>query len=314
MKIVVALGGNALLRRNQDITSDSQRAAIHNAASLLAAEIAAGHHLTVTHGNGPQVGLLALQSYAAPKEMAFPLDVLDAETEGWIGYGIELELRNALPAGADLATLLTLVRVDLADLAFTAPRKPIGPIYTVAEARQKAEENHWSICQDGEGWRRVVASPQPLAIMEIKTIKRLINGGTTVICAGGGGIPVFETTDGKLSGVEAVIDKDATSALLARQIGADLFVMLTDVGGVFLDFGTDKARMITTASPDALDAQLSSFTAGSMGPKVAAACTFARLTGQRAAIGALADLPGIICGTHGTSVSMGQNDMAFGSC
>jgi carbamate kinase len=304
MRILVALGGNALLPRGQRLSASAQQVAVRVAARVLAAAAAGGHHLIITHGNGPQVGLLALQSAAGPSDGALPLDVLDAESEGWIGYAIELELRNAMGAGSALATLLTQIRVDRADAAFGVPTKPVGPVYDEATARRLATANGWSVAPDGAHWRRVVASPRPIEILELASIRLLVKAGVTVICAGGGGIPVFVDADGRLTGAEAVIDKDASSALLAEQIGVELFVMLTDVEGVFLDYGKPNAQMIRDTSPDALEAEAASFHAGSIGPKVAAACAFARATGCRATIGALADLHDLIGATAGTSIAM----------
>ncbi|OYY03602.1 MAG: carbamate kinase, partial [Acidocella sp. 35-58-6] len=278
MRILVALGGNALLRRGEALSTASQQASIEIAAGLLAHEVFAGHHIIITHGNGPQVGLLALQSAAGPPESTMPLDVLDAESEGWIGYTIELALRNALPEGAIVVTLLTQVLVDSDDKAFKAPNKPIGPVYDEATAKHLANQNHWSVQPDGKFWRRVVASPNPMEIVEIASIKRLIDTGAIIICGGGGGIPVRRLEDGKLAGIEAVIDKDATSALLAEQVGADMFIMLSDVPGVYLDYGSKAQRLITTADPVTMDGYAPSFAAGSMGPKVAAACAFVRAT------------------------------------
>jgi carbamate kinase len=256
--VLVALGGNALLRRGKTLSAAAQQAAIATAASVLAQVVAAGHRLIITHGNGPQVGLLALQSAAGPPESAMPLDVLGAESEGWIGYSIELALRNALPEGASVVTLLTQTLVDPADKSFDKPTKPIGPVYDEARAKALAAANNWAIAPEEQNFRRVVASPKPLGIIEIASIKRLTHEGTIVICAGGGGIPVARLADGKLAGIEAVIDKDATSALLAEQAGADLFIMLSDVPGVYLNYGdknqllignTDAAAIGATHSP-----------------------------------------------------------------
>lgn len=303
MRILVALGGNALLRRGETLSAGTQQASIVRAAGLLAHEVFAGHHLLITHGNGPQVGLLALQSAAGPRESTMPLDILDAESEGWIGYTIELALRNALPDGAIVVTLLTQVVVDPKDKAFDAPDKPIGPVYDETTAKRLAQERVWSVAQDGKFWRRVVASPKPKEIVEIASIRRLIDTGAIIICGGGGGIPVRRLADGKLSGIEAVIDKDATSALLAEQVGADMFIMLSDVSGVYLDYGSKTQRMITETDPVAMDSHAPSFAAGSMGPKVAAACAFVRATGQVACIGELSDLPDIIERRKGTIIS-----------
>jgi carbamate kinase len=303
MRILVALGGNALLRRGETLSAATQQLSIDMAAGLLAHEVFAGHHLIITHGNGPQVGLLALLSAAGPPATTMPLDVLDAESEGWIGYTIELALRNALPEGAVVVTILTQVLVDPQDRAFNKPNKPIGPVYDEATAKRLAQERHWSVAPDGQFWRRVVASPEPIEIVEIASIKRLIDTGAIIICGGGGGIPVRRLPDGKLAGIEAVIDKDSTSALLAEQAGADMFIMLSDVPGIYLDYGSKTQRIITETDPAALESHAASFAAGSMGPKVAAACAFVRATGHVACIGALSDLPDIIEGRKGTIIS-----------
>lgn len=311
MRIVVALGGNALLKRGQPLTAEAQAVAVAEVALLLAGVVAAGHQLVVTHGNGPQVGLLALQSAAGPAMSVLPLDVLGAESEGWIGYAIELALRNALPESADVVTILTQTLVDPKDEAFADPTKPIGPVYEEAVAKRLAEANNWSVAADGAYWRRVVASPKPIGIIELASIKRLAESGVLVVCAGGGGIPVCKGADQKLRGVEAVIDKDATSGLLAEQIGADLFVMLTDVAGVYTDYGSKSARIIASVNPAALMEMSAKFGAGSMKPKVTAACHFASVPGHRAAIGALVDLDGIIAGTQGTIISSEMEETRF---
>jgi carbamate kinase len=311
MRVVVALGGNALLRRGEALTAAVQGHNIDAAARVLAEIVAAGHHLIVTHGNGPQVGLLALQSAAGPAESALPLDVLDAESEGWIGYAIELALRNALPGGTEIVTVLTQTLVDPADAAFKTPVKPVGPVYDEATARQMAELHHWSIARDGEFWRRVVASPRARGIVEFTTIRRLADAGVIVICAGGGGIPVWAAADGKLTGLEAVVDKDASSALLAAQIEADMFIMLTDVDGVYLDYGTDHARMISRADPKTLRLQSAAFKAGSMGPKVQAACDFVATSGHVAGIGPLSQAVAIIEENAGTIITKEQNGISY---
>jgi carbamate kinase len=303
MRMLIALGGNALLQRGQTLSAAAQGKSLAVAAAVLAREIAAGHQLIITHGNGPQVGLLALQSAAGPAASAMPLDVLGAESEGWIGYGLELALRNALPEGAKMLTLLTLTLVDAADLAVQHPSKPIGPIYDAATAQRLAVQDHWTVKPDGASWRRVVASPKPIEILELDAIKVLVEAGMTVICGGGGGIPVIRRSGGELTGVEAVIDKDATSALLAERLGAERFIMLTDVDGVYLDFGTPNSRMIKRSNPAELRAQQLAFAAGSMGPKIAAACGFVTATGSRCVIGATPDLHELIAGTAGTEIS-----------
>ncbi|MDX1365973.1 carbamate kinase [Pseudomonas sp.] len=303
MRIVVALGGNALLRRGEPMTADNQRINIRIAAEQLA-KIAPGIELVVAHGNGPQVGLLSLQAAAYTSLNPYPLDVLGAETEGMIGYMIEQELGNLLPVEVPFATLLTQVEVDPADPAFQHPSKPIGPVYSKAEAERLAAENGWSIAADGDRFRRVVASPRPTRIFEIRPIKWLLEKGCIVICAGGGGIPTLYGTDGKLKGVEAVIDKDLCSALLAEQLESDLLVIATDVSTVFSDWGQATQQSISAAHPDAL-AKLD-FAAGSMGPKVQAACEFARKTGKVAVIGSLADIQAIVQGKAGTRISTAQ--------
>ena len=227
MLIVVALGGNALLKRGEPMTAAMQRANVRVAAKSIAELIMTGHQIVITHGNGPQVGLLALQSAAGPTDGHYPLDILGAESEGMIGYLIEQELRELLPKGSLLATLLTQVRVDPADLAFLKPGKPIGPVYDEATAHRLAGERNWQIAPDGPKWRRVVGSPTPLEIMELGVIAMLVERGVIVICAGGGGIPVAARGDGSLAGIEAVIDKDAASSLLARQLGADMLLLMS---------------------------------------------------------------------------------------
>ncbi len=301
MRILIALGGNALLRRGEPMTAEAQRRNVSAAAEVIA-PLASAHELVVSHGNGPQVGLLALQSAAYRPEAAFPLDVLGAETEGMIGYWIEQELANRLPPETPLATLLTMVEVDRNDPAFQNPTKFVGPVYEKAEADRIAASRGWEFRRDGEKWRRVVPSPAPRRIFELRPVKWLLERGTVLICAGGGGIPTLydPKAERKLIGVEAVVDKDACSALLAREIEADLFIMATDVEAVFLDWGTPKQRGIHRAGPDAI--QKHPFPAGSMGPKVDAARHFARATGRTAAIGALADIPGIVRGEKGTLI------------
>ena len=300
MRIVVALGGNALLRRGQALTAENQRENVRIAAEALA-PVAREHQLVISHGNGPQVGLLALQGAAYKPDEAYPLDVLGAQTEGMIGYMIEQELGNLLPFEVPFATLLTMIEVDSADPAFKDPTKFIGPVYEEAEARRLAEEKNWSIKVDGDKWRRVVPSPLPKRIFEIRPIRWLLEQNTIVICAGGGGIPTIYDDSRKLHGIEAVIDKDLASELLARELEADLFVMATDTDAVYLDWGTPQQRGIKRASPKAIAEY--SFAAGSMGPKVEAACLFAERAGKSVAIGALADLPGILEGQAGTTIS-----------
>ena len=301
MRIVVALGGNALLKRGEPMTADVQRENVRTAARALA-PVAAKHELVLAHGNGPQVGLLALQASAYKDVEAYPLDVLGAQTEGMIGYIIEQELGNLLPFEVPFATILTMVEVDPDDPAFKNPTKFVGPVYTKEDAERLATEKGWAIKPDGDKWRRVVASPLPKRIFELRPIQWLLEKKTVVVCAGGGGIPTMYLPDGTrtLTGVEAVIDKDLASELLARDLGADLLVIATDVKGVFLDWGKPTQRMIERMTPKEIDAM--NFPAGSMGPKVQAARQFVEKTGKRAAIGSLEDIEAIVAGTAGTNV------------
>ncbi len=299
MRIVVALGGNALLKRGEPLTAENQQRNVRLAAEALA-PLAREHQLIITHGNGPQVGLLALQGAAYRPDESFPLDVLDAETEGMIGYLIEQELRNQLPSDYQCATLLTQIEVDAADHAFLTPSKPIGPVYTTAQGETLAEERGWQMAVDGNGLRRVVASPRPRRILELDVIEQLVAGGVTVICAGGGGIPVVRREDGRLSGIEAVIDKDHASALLAHQLDADAFLMLTDVDAVYRNWGAEGAEALGSVTVAELEAM--QFTEGSMGPKVEAACEFVQQGGKLAGIGRLVEASDILEGRAGTRV------------
>ena len=310
MLVVTALGGNALLRRGEALTADNQRRNVRIAAEALA-PVATQHQLVIGHGNGPQVGLLALQGAAYEKVETYPFDVLGAQTEGMIGYMIEQELGNLLPFERPFATLLTMIEVDPADPAFKDPTKFIGPVYEKAEADRLATEKNWIFKQDGDKWRRVVASPMPKRIFELRPIKWLLEHNAVVIAAGGGGIPTMyeKGKDRTLTGVECVIDKDFASELLARELNADLFVMLTDADAVYTDWGKPTQKAIRRASPTALEKM--SFAAGSMGPKVMAACKFAAATGKSAAIGALSDLNKIIAGEAGTTVSAKESDIAY---
>jgi carbamate kinase len=298
VRVVAALGGNALLRRGQPLTADNQRENVAVAARALL-PIALEHDLVLTHGNGPQVGLLALQNAAYRPDETYPLDILDAESEGMIGYLLEQELGNLLP-GRRLATLLTRIEVARDDPAFVHPTKPIGPVYEREEAERLAAERDWTIAPDGPKWRRVVPSPDPRRILELPVIERLVEDGTLVICAGGGGIPVV-AGHGGYGGVEAVIDKDFAGALLARSLHADAFLMLTDVDAAYTGWGTPEAAPIRRIAPGDLDPKV--FAAGSMGPKVAAAKRFAEADGGFAVIGQLADAERMLAGEAGTLVA-----------
>jgi carbamate kinase len=300
MKVVVALGGNALLKRGEPMTADAQRANVRVAAEALA-RVARDHQLVISHGNGPQVGLLALEAAAYQEVEAYPFDILGAETQGMIGYLIEQELGNLLPFEVPLATILTMVEVDPQDPAFTNPTKFVGPVYEKDTADRLAAENGWVVKADGDSWRRVVPSPKPKRIFEIRPMRWLIEHGVVVICAGGGGIPTMYAPgeERRLVGVEAVIDKDLATSLLASELDADVFVMATDVDGVYADWGTPSQRRLERTTPDELRAM--DFAAGSMGPKVEAATEFAE-SGKRAVIGSLEQIDGLVAGTAGTNV------------
>lgn len=301
MRIVVALGGNALLKRGEPLSAENQRNNASIAAFSLAKLIEAGHDLIVSHGNGPQVGLLALQGAAYDPSNAYPLDVLGAETEGMVGYIIEQELENALGSDKKVATLLTQVEVSASDPAFHNPSKPVGPIYTLVEAQALQNAKKWNIAPDGDVYRRVVPSPAPISIPDISVIKLLLDHDVTVICAGGGGIPVIRKLDGSLIGVEAVIDKDRSSDLLAQSLDAQMLLLLTDVDAVYADWGTTESHPIRSLTPNEIYQH--HFASGSMAPKVEAACSFASNTEGIAAIGALEDALDIVNGNKGTRIS-----------
>jgi len=301
MRILVALGGNALLRRGEAMSAVNKRKNVRIAAEALA-PLVREHQLVISHGNGPQVGLLALQGASYAKVDPYPLDVLGAQTEGMIGYMIEQELGNILPFEQPLATILSMVEVDPDDPAFQNPTKPIGPVYDEEEARRLAAEKGWTLAPDGDGFRRVVPSPLPQRIFQIRPVQWLLEHGCIVICAGGGGIPTMYAPGRQLHGAEAVVDKDRASALLARELAVDLFIMATDADAVYLDWGTPRRRAIRRASPRALAA--CPFAGGSMGPKVEAAIDFTERTGKPTAIGALADILRISQGEAGTRVTL----------
>jgi carbamate kinase len=306
MRVVVALGGNALLRRGQPLTAENQRTNARTACRALA-PLALEHELVISHGNGPQVGLLALEAAAYTAVEPYPMDVLGAQTEGMIGYLIQQELGNELPYDVRLASLLTLVEVDRADPAFENPTKPIGPMYGKKEADALAADKGWTFRPDGDGFRRVVPSPLPKRIFGLEPVRWLLEHGSVVICAGGGGIPVMYTDEPvpagrRLVGVEAVIDKDLASALLAIGLDADALVIVTDVDAVYSGWGTPEQRAIRRATPEALGR--SEFAEGSMGPKVKAACAFVQQTGRVAAIGSITDTQALLRGETGTTVAL----------
>jgi carbamate kinase len=295
---VVALGGNALLRRGESLNADTQVRAARAAAGLLA-RVSSATELVVTHGNGPQVGLLALMSAAYTETAPYPLDLLGSETEGQIGYVLELELDNAIPDQETVA-VLTRVVVDADDPAFSAPSKFIGPVYSESQARSLAHRHGWTVKPDGQNWRRVVPSPRPQRIVQLRAIERLVDAGFLVVCTGGGGIPVVEDRHGRHRGVEAVIDKDLASALLAVDLHADMLVLATDVPAVYSDYGTPAQRPIAQTTPTGLRSR--QFAAGSMGPKVEAVCRFVEHTGARGVIGSLDQIDELVSGRAGTQV------------
>jgi carbamate kinase len=299
--VVIALGGNALLKRGQQLSAENQRANVKTAAKAIAAVMEAGHEVVISHGNGPQVGLLALQDAAYKEGSSYPLDVLSAESIGMIGYLIEQELDNLLPDRKLTGTLLTQIEVNPKDPAFGKPSKPIGPVYDEAEALEIGKTRGWVMGRDGSKFRRLVASPLPKRIFQIKVIRLLVDHGVTVICAGGGGIPVIRLEDGSFTGIEAVIDKDRASALLAEEIGAQALLMLTDVDGVYLGWGTNAQTLINRTTPAEIRKQ--EFASGSMGPKVEAAAGFVDGGGNLAGIGRLEDAAAILKGNAGTLVT-----------
>jgi carbamate kinase len=307
MRLVVALGGNALLRRGQALSAVNQLDNVRVAAAQLA-RVALKHEVVLTHGNGPQVGLLALQAAAYTAVQGYPLDVLGAQTDGMIGYLLEQELSNRLPPDKVVVTLLTRVEVNLGDPAFAKPSKPIGPVYSRDEADRVAAEKRWVMAADGAGFRRVVASPQPQRVLGLDPIRWLLDRQALVIAAGGGGIPVAMGDDGRSRhGVEAVIDKDLCSGLLARELNADCLVIATDVDAVYLDWGLPGQRALRHVSPDELARHR--FAAGSMGPKVEAASRFATATGRRALIGSLEHIEAMLDGQAGTDVRVEADDL-----
>jgi carbamate kinase len=298
--VVVALGGNALLRRGQPLEAEVQRQNIETAVKTIS-EIAQEYNVVLVHGNGPQVGLLALQGLEYKKVAPYPLDVLGSETQGMIGYMLMQEFKNQMP-NINATCMLTQMTVDPNDPAFVDPTKPIGPIYEEAEAREMAEKYQWTIKPDGQHFRRVVPSPQPTGIVEHDAITKLIDAGHLVICTGGGGIPV-KREDGKLVGVEAVIDKDMSAAFLAKQLDADALLILTDADAVFLDWGKPTQHALRSTNPTELAKY--EFDAGSMGPKIEASCEFIKQGGKVVGIGSLEDGLRILQGTAGTNITKG---------
>ena len=310
MRVVVALGGNALQKRGEKMTVENQRANVAVACRAIA-PVCLEHEVVISHGNGPQVGLLALQAAAFGEDESYPFDVLGAQTEGMIGYFIEQELGNRLPFEKPIVTVLTMTEVSPDDPAFAHPSKFVGPVYDEETAQRLAAQKGWTVKVDGEYWRRVVPSPLPQRIFEIRPITWLLDNGAVVVCTGGGGIPtMYRPGTRELVGVEAVIDKDRSSAVLAKDLGADTLIIATDADAVYLDWGTPEQRAIAEATPEALAAF--TFADGSMGPKVEAACDFARTApGKVAVIGALPDLPAILAGTAGTRITTAAEGLSF---
>jgi carbamate kinase len=300
VRIVIALGGNALLQRGQKPDADVQERNVATAVHALA-PLAAGHQTVLTHGNGPQVGILALQSASDPHlTTPYPFDVLGAQTQGMIGYWLLQSMQNALP-GRQVAAIINQTLVKATDPAFDNPSKFVGEVYTEEQATALASSRGWSVRRDGAFWRRVVGSPTPERVVETRLIRLLLESGAVVVCAGGGGVPVVRNEEGLLQGVEAVVDKDLTSSVLAEALDADVLLVLTDVPHVERGFGTAAAEPILRATPAALHRE--KFTAGSMGPKVSAVCRFVEVTGGVAAIGRLEDAVDILDGRAGTIVT-----------
>ena len=313
MRIVVALGGNALLKRGEPMTAQNQSANIRLAAEQLA-KVKPKNELIISHGNGPQVGLLALQHaayYAQDSKIEpYPLDVLVSQTVGMIGYMLQQELTNLLPT-TPTQTLVTQVIVDEHDPAFSKPSKPIGQVYTQAEAEKLAAEKGWTVMPDGQYYRRAVPSPKPQDVTGINAVKALLAQDHIVICGGGGGVPCVKNAQGQLTGVEAVVDKDLATAVIANQLDADLFIIATYVNAACVNFQKEGERKIAKANPAALEALSAEFAAGSMGPKVQAVINFVKATGKDAAIGSLADIEDIVAGKAGTRVSLSVDEMVF---
>ena len=313
MKIVVALGGNALLKRGEPMTAQNQAANIRVAAEQLA-KIKPNNELVISHGNGPQVGLLALQHAAYYTQDAkiepYPLDILVSQTAGMIGYMLQQELTNLIPQHPT-QTLVTQVIVDKHDPAFAKPSKPIGQVYSQAEAEKLATEKGWTVMADGQYFRRAVPSPKPVGVTGIEAVKALLAQDQIVICGGGGGVPSFRNEKGELQGVEAVVDKDLATAVISTHLNADLFIIATDVDAACVDFQKTTQRKISKGSPEALEALASEFASGSMGPKVQAVINFVKATGKDAAIGSLAQIQDIVAGKAGTRVTNSVEGLEF---
>jgi carbamate kinase len=306
-RLAIALGGNALIRRGEPGSTEVQRRNLEAAArGLVTLAEGSRAEIVITHGNGPQVGFLAIGAeMAASVVPAPPLDVLGAETQGQIGYLLAQALNDAfLERGhpRDIAVVVTRTVVRADDPAFGNPTKPVGPIYDEATAREQAAARGWNIAPDGKSWRRVVPSPLPLRIVESAAIRSLVESGVLVVASGGGGIPVVEREGGRLDGVEAVIDKDLAAVVLARSVNADGLVLLSDVDAVYRRWGTPRQEPILRLSFDEAMEGLAAgaWPAGSMAPKVRACAEFVKGGGRFAAIGALENAVAIVKGSSGT--------------
>ncbi|MDN5766959.1 MAG: carbamate kinase [Humibacillus sp.] len=305
MRVVVALGGNALAKRGEPMTADRLRANVKSTCLALAG-LALEHEVVITHGNGPQVGLLALQNLAYRDVAAYPLDILGAETQGMIGYVIQQELTNALAGAREVAAIVTTAVVEDDDPAFSHPTKLIGPQYSAQDAAEAAAEYRWTIARDGNLFRRVVPSPNPVRIQQTPIVRLLLETDRLVVCVGGGGVPVRIDDRGREIGMQAVVDKDLASAALAAELDADTLIMLTDSDYVSENWGTPEQRDILTATPEAI-AELA-FEEGSMRPKVDAAIRVAK-AGGRALIGPLDRLDDLLARRVGTEI---RSDVAEG--
>lgn len=299
MRILIALGGNALLRRGEAMAYETELANVRKASRQILS-LCRTHEVIITHGNGPQVGLIALQQEAFKEVAPYPLDAMGAQSIGLIGYMIQKELTGLLGADSKIISVLTQTEVWPDDPAFAHPSKPVGPVYDKAAADQLIKTHGWVMAKDNHHYRRVVASPDPKRILGLSALKTLVESGHLVICCGGGGIPVYFDANGALIGAEAVIDKDLSSSLLASSLCADLFVIATDVKGIYLNWAQTEQKLIKQTSPSFLRKE--HFAAGSMGPKVEAVCRFVEKTGKRAVIGSLEEINNLTAGLSGTRI------------
>ena len=311
MRIVVSLGGTTLLPRKESLSPGVLRKRVAEVARSLAGAMMGGHQIVVTFGDASQLGLLGLQTLNSPRAALMPLDVLHAQVGGWLGYELEREIRNALPPGALVVSMVTQTLVDMHDHAFREAGLPVGPVFDKPTAERLAKELGWKIDRAGEGWCRMVPAPRPVDIIETEALLRLINTGVTVICGGGGGVPVRRDVEGQLYGVEAVVRKEAGAALLAERVQADMFVMLSALGGLYLDFGAPAQRLIAAAGPQDLAAHFAQFPEQIMRPKAQAAVAFVRATGKQAAIGKPEELAEILAGRRGTLVAADGGQISY---